>query len=55
MGAGREKKDDVIDPTVGIKLNKVVGSRVKKGDLLCTLYVNKEIDEEKVRNIFVIA
>lgn len=55
MGAGREKKDDVIDPTVGIKLNKVVGSRVKKGDLLCTLYVNKEIDEEKVKNIFVIA
>ena len=55
MGAGREKKDDVIDPTVGIKLNKVVGSRVKKGDLLCTLYVNKEIDAEKVRNIFVIA
>lgn len=55
MGAGREKKDDVIDPTVGIKLNKVVGSRVKKGDLLCTLYVNKEIDTEKVRNIFVIA
>lgn len=55
MGAGREKKDDVIDPTVGIKLNKVVGSRVKKGDLLCTLYINKEIDEEKVKNIFVIA
>ena len=55
MGAGREKKDDVIDPTVGIKLNKVVGSRVKKGDLLCTLYVNKEIDEKKVKNIFVIA
>lgn len=55
MGAGREKKDDVIDPTVGIKLNKVVGSRVKKGDLLCTLYVNKDIDEEKVKNIFVIA
>ena len=55
MGAGREKKDDVIDPTVGIKLNKVVGSRVKKVDLLCTLYVNKEIDEEKVKNIFVIA
>ena len=55
MGAGREKKDDVIDPTVGIKLNKVVGSRVKKGDLLCTLYVNKKIDEEKVKNIFVIA
>lgn len=54
MGAGREKKDDVIDPTVGIKLNKVVGSRVKKGDLLCTLYVNKEIDEKKVKNIFVI-
>ena len=55
MGAGREKKDDVIDPTIGIKLNKVVGSKVKKGDLLCTLYVNKEIDEEKVKNIFVIA
>ena len=39
LGAGKIKKSDKIDYSVGIKLNKLVGSYVKAGDLLMTLYV----------------
>lgn len=37
-GAGRETKDDVIDSAAGIILNKKRGDRVKKGELLATVY-----------------
>lgn len=37
-GAGRETKDDVIDSSAGIVLNKKYGDSVKKGELLATVY-----------------
>ncbi|MCR4723055.1 MAG: thymidine phosphorylase [Eubacteriales bacterium] len=37
-GAGRKQKDDIIDPAAGLVLNKKVGDKVDKGDLLATLY-----------------
>ncbi len=38
LGAGRETKDDVIDMAAGIVLNKKLGDKVSKGDLLLTMY-----------------
>ena len=38
LGAGRLSKEDSIDYSVGIVLNKLVGDEVKKGDTLFTLY-----------------
>ncbi len=40
LGAGRIKKDDVIDHSAGIIINKKTGDFVKKGETLCTLYTN---------------
>ncbi len=40
LGAGRRSKEDAIDYTVGIVINKEVGDIIKKNDLLATLYVN---------------
>lgn len=54
LGAGRLSKEDKIDPTVGIKLNKVVNDKVLEGETLCTLYVNKKFNIEEVEKIFVI-
>lgn len=42
LGAGRETFDDVIDMSAGIVLSKKVGDKVAKGDVLCTVYTNKE-------------
>ncbi|MEE8808042.1 MAG: thymidine phosphorylase [Lactimicrobium sp.] len=42
LGAGRAKKDDVIDPAVGLVMKVRCGAKVKKGDPLCTLYVNDD-------------
>ena len=38
LGAGRESKEDSIDYTVGIVLNKLVNDKVKSGETLFTLY-----------------
>src|SRR5262249_38782902 len=35
LGAGRQRVDDVIDPAVGIYLEKKVGDRVARGETLC--------------------
>ncbi|HET7842285.1 MAG TPA: thymidine phosphorylase [Terriglobia bacterium] len=40
LGAGRERLDSVIDPGVGIVLEKKVGDPVSAGERICTLYVN---------------
>ncbi len=40
LGAGRESKEDKIDYTVGIALNKLVGDKVNVGDTLMTLYIH---------------
>ena len=46
LGAGRESKEDAIDYSVGIILNKLVGEKVSVGDTLFTLYKkdNKDIN-----------
>ena len=54
LGAGRLTKDDDIDHTVGIVLNKKIGDVVNCGDVLCTLYVNKIKEEFNIREAFVI-
>ena len=52
LGGGRETLDDVIDMSAGIVLNKKVGDKVNKGELLCTLYTNKEEFEEIKERVF---
>lgn len=54
LGAGRTKKEDSIDHGVGIKLEKVYGDKVNKGDILCYVYTNKSIDEKEYRDCFII-
>ncbi len=42
LGAGRNTKDDVIDPAAGIRLHAKTGDYVKAGDPIATLYANKK-------------
>ena len=48
LGAGRQTKEDVIDLSVGLMLNKKVGDRVENGESLVTIYSNSE-DIEAVK------
>ncbi len=48
LGAGRETKDDIIDMTAGILLNKKLGDKVSKGDVLMTLYTERANMQEMV-------
>ena len=41
LGAGRRYKEDRVDPTAGILLNKQVGDDVEYGDILGWLYTKK--------------
>ena len=54
LGAGKVNKNDKINYTVGIKLEKLVGEKVKKGDLLATLYIDKKIPEVNLDLIYTI-
>ena len=45
LGAGRATIDDKIDMSAGVVLAKKIGGKVKKGDLLATVYTNKEPSE----------
>ena len=54
LGAGKENIDDTIDYTVGVKLNKLVGDSVEKGEVLATLYVKNDIPNVYVDRIFTI-
>lgn len=46
LGAGRATKEESIDHAAGIYLNKMFGEAIKKGEIVMTLYTNKEINPE---------
>ena len=52
VGAGRISKDDKIDFTAGIIINKKINDRVKKGEPLAYIHTNnKEIIDEAVKEV----
>jgi pyrimidine-nucleoside phosphorylase len=42
LGGGREKKEDAVDPAVGIVLHRKLGNPVATGESLCTIHSNSE-------------
>ena len=42
LGGGREKKEDAVDPAVGIILHRKTGDQVRAGEPLCTIHSNSE-------------
>ena len=47
LGAGRIKKEDVIDNQVGLIVNKKIGDRVEENEILGIIHAN---DEKKLKN-----
>ena len=59
LGAGRIKKEDNIDYAVGIELDKKVGTKVQKGEILGKIYANDttklEIAKKQLNDIIKIS
>jgi pyrimidine-nucleoside phosphorylase/thymidine phosphorylase len=51
LGGGRERKEDSVDPAVGIVLHKKVGDPVSSGEALATIYYNAEARALRARQL----
>lgn len=50
LGAGRQQKEDDVDPLAGIILEKKLGDYVQKGETLMTLHTNKDLDVNELEH-----
>jgi pyrimidine-nucleoside phosphorylase len=51
LGGGREKKEDAVDPGVGLEFHKRVGAPVHRGESLCTIYYNSDARLDEARRL----
>jgi len=51
LGGGREKKEDRIDPGVGLEFHKRVGDKVEAGEKLVTIQYNSEAKLAEAKNL----
>lgn len=52
LGAGRQVKEDVIDPAVGIVLQKKDGDYVQKGDILAYVHTNTALPDAWCKDFY---
>jgi pyrimidine-nucleoside phosphorylase len=53
LGGGRERKEDSVDPAVGIIVHKKLGDQVSTGEPLCTVHYNSEDRLERAKPLLV--
>jgi len=51
LGGGRERKEDSVDPAVGIVIHKKVGDTVSTGDALCTIHCHSDAQAARARRL----
>src|ERR1700722_4342739 len=51
LGGGREKKEDKIDPAVGLEFHKRIGDPVERGEPLCTMHYNSDARLAEARRL----
>jgi pyrimidine-nucleoside phosphorylase len=54
LGGGRMRKEDDVDPAVGIVLHKKVGDAVRRNEPLCTIHYNDEKKFNEARNMILL-
>ena len=52
LGGGRMTKDEDIDHSVGLVLNKKIGDYVKTGEPLLQIHANHEVDDELIEELY---
>jgi pyrimidine-nucleoside phosphorylase len=53
LGGGREKKEDAVDPAVGIIVHKKLGDKIAAGEALCTVHYNSAERFERAKPLIV--
>jgi pyrimidine-nucleoside phosphorylase/thymidine phosphorylase len=48
IGAGRDTKDDMVDPAVGIILEGKIGQRMEAGSVLCRIYITQNTNPDRL-------
>ncbi len=51
LGGGRERKEDSVDPAVGIVLHKKVGDTVSVGEPIATIHYNDDARAQRARQL----
>jgi pyrimidine-nucleoside phosphorylase len=51
LGGGREKKEDTVDPAVGLVLHKQLGDEVEAGETICTVRYNSGVRLEEAMGL----
>jgi pyrimidine-nucleoside phosphorylase len=51
LGGGREKKEDKIDPAVGLEFHKRIGDAIERGEPLCTMNYNSDARLAEARRL----
>jgi pyrimidine-nucleoside phosphorylase/thymidine phosphorylase len=48
IGAGRDTKEDNVDPAVGIILEGKIGQRIEAGSVLCRIYITQNTNPDRL-------
>ena len=51
LGGGRERKEDSVDPAVGIVVHKKIGDKVALGEALCTIHCHSDAQALRARKL----
>jgi pyrimidine-nucleoside phosphorylase len=51
LGGGRERKEDSVDPAVGIVVHKKIGDKVSAGEPLCTIHCHSEAQAARAKKM----
>ena len=51
LGGGRERKEDSVDPAVGIVVHKKIGDKVTAGEALCTIHCHSDAQAARAKEL----
>jgi pyrimidine-nucleoside phosphorylase len=51
LGGGRERKEDSVDPAVGIVVHKKIGDKVSTGESLCTIHCHSDEQGSRAKKL----
>ncbi|MGO8984634.1 MAG: thymidine phosphorylase [Terriglobales bacterium] len=51
LGGGRERKEDSVDPAVGVEIHKKIGDRVSVGEALCTIHCHSDAQASRAKSL----